>query len=342
MATIANGYTADANEVICAYFKPQAINSGQNFINAMKVATPNTTYTLIQGRNFTCNSGNVTVIDYTGSSYILKNSNFCDTFASTGCWSGLTPTQYIGIPTSNGTKVAFICVCATSCLCIYGNSCATGTVTTTLCGCRPYADCYKIIFAAGADPYSTCNSTISLQLGDAMIYCCVYAEAQTLACKTYEFRRIANTNCYCYLCNSSLVCCFASTMTSGVSYKILASAVGSGSNDTYACLFVYNPTIECYTGIGTTIDTADNTFSSAPAYILVTAFKTETTGNLRYKLLCTDGTELCTGLLVDTPYNVEAINLCTYKLRFYNDCICTNTTSNVSMTGYALMGANRT
>ena len=78
---IKNSELANADEII-ALQKYALVSAGQNFINSMKVASPNTDYTFIKGRNFVCNQGsdtfvitNITPPTFTPD--ISYNDNFC-------------------------------------------------------------------------------------------------------------------------------------------------------------------------------------------------------------------------------------------------------------------------
>jgi hypothetical protein len=345
---IKNGFLASADEVI-ALQKYALISAGQNFINSMKVASPNTDYLFIKGRNFTCNAGNVTVTDNSGGTYCLKYfCNFSDSFATTGCWCDISPTQYLGYLNVCGVsceRINYACVCIAGTLLSCGRY-SGGTNPTRIClkGCRPYADCYKIIVEgrtnkSSSDAWDSCHY---ISLGNCCIYflCCGDSHSDiVLSCATYEFRRIAGTNNYCYLCNDSLICCISPVMTGGVSYTVYLQVSTCTNKCSCAELSAFC-LLECSTENNSYILTATNTFPENLDFAIVTSSKIESGENLRYCLLCSDDTCLCSNLCVDTLYDVESFCLCEYKLKFYN-CLQEITPSGIGLKGYAMTGVSR-
>lgn len=340
---IETGCVADADEVLCAILVAQAVIPGQNYINSMTQSASQTTYDTVFGRNFCC-YGNVCV-DMScgiGGCFTLNNTNYCDTYSTTGCWNAVTPTQYGPTPCYTGPTTVYSCVCTGNCWVTSadgGNIC--GIRTTFVFGNRLYLDCYSLTFCALSYTNNcSCNTYVAFSFGDCMIYCCTGTGVfgRNIACAKHEFRKVAGTTCYDYYKDTVCQCRIGPVTMSTKSYCICAWTVNAVCQ---AANVVFYDILECWSS-PPKVRMCQIDFGYIPDYVIATTHKTDNDGLLRYDILCaTDNTVLCSGLCVNVPYSVESEALQCYKFQFYNCCLCNNCATGLCLKGVAITGATR-
>ena len=332
---ITNGQVANADEVICAYFKPQAIISNMNFMNSMK-ASGESGYTLIKGKYFT-GGGNVTVSVYVASGcYLLQNINYTDNFVTDGNPKTVCPSCHLTICSTGNCGSAVYCISGAA-MCNFWNN--GGGVTNDACSYVNYNNKYadRYYFVVASRYVSATAGVTSLEVGDFKMCCAVNA----IGTQCYLLQKVSGTNnCYEYFKGGASQCCVAINMASqGVHMYVCGTGTAGCGVSTGLCFWCIEA---CYCGGSQTVLTGTNIFASAPAYILVSAIYTNNDGLLKYNLLCCDNTLICEDMSFDTVYDVESLGLCDYKLVFYNGCCLSNSATGVCFRGYSIQGANRT
>jgi hypothetical protein len=333
---IKNSNLADADEVI-ALQKYALISAGQNFINAMKVASPHTDYTFIKGRHFACNQGNLCFCDKFNFSQLnsrFQVINYCDTFATLGCYTSLNPMCSIWVYCGNDASTSVIegnifCSC----------HCAIGCNSTKRClyDTNLYADYYQATYCLYASASYCCGTSVATCFGNFLIESCG-GSPSSLSCKKVEFIKVPGTfSCYCFILNNCLQCCIDVCMTN---YSILARAqtncVNGGS-----CSFIkfYSPYISCYTDTKPYIETYDLIYANAPGLVIATGLEKDADNLIYANLTCSDGTCLSCFKL-GTVLDLSSYNLCTYKAKIFppiiNNCDC-----GCKMPGFALSEFSR-
>lgn len=341
---ICNGCSPDANDVAYALIKYQGVNNAQNFINAMKVASPGVCYPFIKGLQFCCNQGNA-VIEFDGhtggGSYLLCNTNYLDAFTNAGCACTTSPSCDLGplTYTSHTTLNSYCTDGTTLTVASCGASCAVANTCLALCNGRAYADCYRFCVGMSATTDNGNNvSVLRINFGGCCL-CYCSANAPSIAMTLYELRKISGTDsCYCYLKAGSLICCFSPPTNGGLCFVLDASCKLTCGQICFCTCFCATYTTS------PKIRTCCLTFAETLDYVAVGAHITpETNSCLRYDVLCSStNAVMCCCLCFNTAYSMSTCAKTTYKIQMYDACICTLcNTSPAVIQGFAFTGISR-
>ncbi len=354
-------YGCEINNLQTEIVTYQLVNAGQAAINAIKGGGDINAYSLMTVDYFSDVSGCFNTLEsysapFNTNNYTLQKVEYVDSFTADGCSTTTLPTCLNSFCICRIGTIACDCffeacnsggllnVCSGFC-----QACYSGNGQNCLYILTPNmqlnSDCYVLDLCCmcGNSSGDSANCIITrVTLGNKNLhcYCCSRASgggtyALTNSC--FEAQKIAGTNCYNLLCNGVSICCDTVTFTNNA-WEINIWSDTDGDPILFNSKIILKDLNASATSSYLTTNLISKSYS--PKYVVVTNLETEgatNPGEIVYDLLCCDDTVACCGLSLNTPYDINAVGECCYKLRFCNNCCYCNVQSDgTCMYGYAV------